>query len=252
MIDRRWRAGARELVVASGLVLGLMLLGGCAAEPTGADAPNAPSPHATSERSVEPTARPAGEPATPSVTIAWQPSHQDDTGVDWHECVVCGDIVDRVIELLPEYDHVKAWDTSHGLTGTNNYRPAPTNTQAFDAELAMSNSAHANVFVAVHVDGGAPSGILGECMPDDPPSRSLCEAMVASICAETDLPDRGVREVRLYSLEPDRNAASLRVLLELGDNAADREMLLSDPGREQLARGIAAAVRTAVPADATF
>lgn len=227
----------------------VLALTGCAtqadtvAAPAGEDA----RPPAASERTTAPP--PAPEP---TVTIAWQPSHQDDTGVDWHEYVVCGDIVDRVIALLPEYAHVKAWDTQHGLTGTNNYRPAPTNTPAFDAELAMANEASAHVFVSVHVDGGAPSGILGECMPGDAASRRLTEALVASVCAQTGLPNRGVREVRLYSLESERNLAPLRVLLELGDNAADRDLLMSEEGRDSLAAALAAAMQEAVPPDTTF
>ena len=74
--------------------------------------------------------------------IAWQPSHQDDTGDKrWHEYKVCGSIVDVAIAALPEYRHVKAWEISMGLTGTNTYRPRPMNTKAFDAETKLARDA---------------------------------------------------------------------------------------------------------------
>ncbi len=198
-----------------------------------------------------PTTPAPAPPPAPEFTVAWQPSHQDDTGSGWHEWEVCGDIVDRTMALLPEFDHAKAWETQLGLTGTNNYRPNPTNTPAFDSEINQANAADADVFVSVHVDGGAPSGILGECMPNDAASRKLCEAVVDDICKATGLPNRGVREVRLYSLETPRNQAPLRILLELGDNQADRALLMSDDGRNEIAKAVADAVRTHVPEVAT-
>ncbi len=184
------------------------------------------------------------EKRDPGLTLAWQPSHQGDTGVDgWKEYLICGDIVDRVIGSLPEFAHVKAWDTEHGLTGSNNYRPKPTNTKAFDNEIAMANEAKATAFISVHNDGGAPSGILGLCMPDDGESRRFVTALVDRLAEETGLPNRGVREVRLYSLEPERNQATYRCILEIGDNAADRAYLEKAGNRQVIAESIARGVR---------
>jgi N-acetylmuramoyl-L-alanine amidase len=71
--------------------------------------------------------------------------------------------------------------------------------------------------------------------------------MVDALVAGTGLHDRGLREVRLYSLEPARNGARYRCLLELGDNAADRAFLESDAGREKVADALAAGIRAFGP-----
>jgi len=180
------------------------------------------------------------------VTIALQPSHQDDTGEGWHEYKICGNIVDRTIRAGKGIRWVKAWDTSHGLTGSNNYRPRPTNTIAFDREIAIANSAKATHFVSIHNDGGAPSGVLGEYMPGDESSGRLTKYLVGKLSAGLDLPNRGVREVRLYSLEPRRNKAKYRSLLEIGDNIADRAFLSSGSNRARIGRILASALGTYV------
>jgi len=179
--------------------------------------------------------------AAAKAIFALQPSHQDDTGRDWHEYLICGDIVDRTIALMPQGDGVKAWEKGMGLTGSNNYRPRPTNTGAFDAEVARANAAGAGFFVSIHTDGGAPSGVLGESLPGDAGGAELARALVSSVAGSTGLPSRGTRVVRLYSLEKSR--ARYRALLEIGDNEADRAFLRSPPGRQKAAIGVAAALR---------
>lgn len=196
----------------------------------------------TTEESAEAeelTAIETGETAS-HVTVAWQPSHQDDTGdAEWHEYLICNDIVERAMLLCNKVRSVKCWDTSHGLTGTNNYRPNPTNTQAFDVELSIANSAKADYFISIHNDGGAPSGILGICMPGDQLSRSFLEKFLASLCAHTGLPSRGIWEVRLYSLEPELNSCPCRILLEIGDNESDRALLEDEGFRQKAAQALA-------------
>lgn len=183
--------------------------------------------------------------ARSSVVVAWQPSHQDDTGdSSWHEYLVCGDIVDRAMQLCTSVTNVKCWDLSHGLTGTNNYRPQPTNTVAFDVEVSAANQAGADYFISVHNDGGAPSGILGLCMPNDPLSRGYAERFVDALCARTGLPKRGIWEVRLYSLEPERNRCPVRILLEIGDNQKDRALLENPQFRQLVAQALADVVNS--------
>ena len=182
------------------------------------------------------------------VTVAWQPSHQDDTGdADWHEYFICNDIVDRAIPLCTNVNNHKCWDISYGLTGTNNYKPSPTNTPAFDSEIAMANSIEAHYFISIHNDGGAPSGILGICMPDDTVSRSFLERFVEVLCMHTGLPNRGIWEVRLYSLEPERNYCPCRILLEIGDNQNDRILLENPDFRQQVAQALAEVVNELPP-----
>lgn len=192
------------------------------------------------------TAAPDPEPSKTGIVIAWQPAHQGDTGANgWKEYVICGDIVDRAIAKLPEYTHVKAWETNMGLTGSNNYKPAPSNKKAFDSELKMANDAGADVFISIHNDGGAPSGILGEYLPGDTVGKALCAGMVEALVAGTGLKDRGLREVRLYSLEAPQNAATRKCLLEIGDNAADRVFLENPENRDRIAQALADGIRAA-------
>lgn len=173
------------------------------------------------------------------IVVAWQPSHQDDTGEGWHEYQICGDIVDRTIAKATNVQNVKCWDVNHGLTGTNNYRPSPTNIVAFDYEIDQANQAGAGYFISVHNDGGAPSGVLGEYLPEDEAGKKLAEQLVAAVCLKTGLPNRGVRPVRLYSLESSRNHANNKCLLEIGDNLKDRDFLENPSNRELVAQAMA-------------
>lgn len=190
-------------------------------------------------RSVVPKPAPAPKPLA---VVALQPSHQDDTGEGWHEYVICGDIADQTFRTAPSIEWVKAWDINHGLTGSNNYRPRPSNTPAFDKEVAIANGAHARYFIAIHNDGGAPSGVLGEYMPGDGRGARLTEYLVSTLSTKLGLPNRGVRDIRLYSLEPERNRARYRSLLEIGDNVADRAFLSSAANRKKIGRVLGAAL----------
>ncbi len=173
------------------------------------------------------------------VVVAWQPSHQDDTGRDWHEYEICGDIIDKAIGKATNVQNVKCWDLAHGLTGSNNYRPAPTNTIAFDSEIEQANQAGATYFISIHNDGGAPSGVLGEYIPGDDAGKKLAEELVNALCAKTGLPNRGLRPVSLYSIESPRNKAQYKCLLEIGDNMQDRAFLKDSNNREMIAQALA-------------
>lgn len=183
-------------------------------------------------------------PEDSKVVVAWQPSHQNDTGPNWHEYIICGDIVDRTITKATSVQNVKCWDLAHGLTGTNNYRPYPTNTIAFDSEIEQANQAGAHYFISIHNDGGAPSGVLGEYLPGDEAGKKLAGQFVQAICARTGLPNRGLRAVRLYSLESARNKTPFKCLLEIGDNQRDRAFLENSDKREIIAQALAEVAST--------
>jgi N-acetylmuramoyl-L-alanine amidase len=51
----------------------------------------------------------------------------------------------------------------------------------------------------------------------------------------------------LLVLEPANNKARIRVLLELGDNVADRKLLSSAKGRQRLAAALAKALKENAP-----
>jgi hypothetical protein len=194
------------------------------------------------EPEEEPSTKNHGAIANPmhkDTVIAWQPSHQDDTGTDnWHEYQICNDIVERAISLSTGVVNVKCWGTSHGLTGTNRNDPQPTNTIAFDVEIDLANRAQADYFISVHNDSGAPSGILGLCIPGDKLSRLYLEKALDLLCKKTGLPNRGVWEVKLYSLETERNTCPVRFILEIGDNVKDRDKLMNPEFRQQVAQAL--------------
>jgi N-acetylmuramoyl-L-alanine amidase len=180
-------------------------------------------------------------PAAPrGPVVALQPSHQDDTGGgDWHEYLICGDIAQRTIALLSgsPVRTVLAWETGMGLTGSNN---DGSNARAFDSEVAKANEAGADYFVSIHNDGGAPSGVLGMYFTGDARSAAVAEVLARSVSRETDLPYRGIRGRPLYSLDPGRNYAPLRLLLEIGYNVRDRSFLDDPAGRQRIAAALAA------------
>lgn len=178
----------------------------------------------------------------PGPVVAFQPSHQDDTGgAGWHEYLICGDIAQRTITLLAgsPVQTALAWETGLGLTGSNN---DGSNARAFDSEIAKANDAGSDYFISIHNDGGAPSGVLGMYFSGDTRSAVLAEVLAVSISRETGLPYRGIRGRPLYSLDPGRNHAPVRVLLEIGDNVRDRTYLEDPAGRQRIAAALAAEV----------
>lgn len=178
--------------------------------------------------------------AGPETVIAWNPSHQDDTGYDdWHEYLVCEDITKRAMALLPDFTNILCWETGMGLTSSN--RPA------LASEVDQANAAGAHVFISVHVDGGAPSGILGCYCPGDSSSALYAGALARSIAATMSMRYRGLYASSAYVLDPAYNRAPVRVLLELGDNVADRALLESGQGRQRMAAALAQAVRDNTP-----
>jgi hypothetical protein len=186
----------------------------------------------------EGTTEPAHVPKQPKLAIAWQPSHQDDTGFNsWHEYRICGDIVKRTMSLLTTHDNVLAWQTGMGLTGSNKY--GGSNVKAFDWEVAAANNAHAYLFISVHNNGASPSGVLGMYFIGDHTSAKVAEQLARGICAGTGLPFLGLQGQDLYSLDPGRNKAPIRVLLEIGDNVRDRAFLEDAASRQQIAEALA-------------
>jgi putative cell wall-binding protein len=184
--------------------------------------------------------------ATAQTTIAWQPSHQDDTGyAGWHEYLMCKDIYDRTVAQLPSFANVLAWETTMGLWGTNN--GGGTNRKSFDSEIAQANSAGADIFISVHVNGNSPSGFTGFYFSGDAVSARYAEILMRSVAATMGMPYLGTVGMGFYSLDPVRNKAPIRVLVELGDNVRDRVLLSSVEGRQRIADALAKAVRENTP-----
>jgi N-acetylmuramoyl-L-alanine amidase len=184
-----------------------------------------------------------GSPAAASTgtVIAWNLSHQDDNGSNgWHEYAVCGDIAKRAMALLPDFTNVLAWETGMGLTSKND--------ASLKSECDKANAAHAQVFIAVHVNGGAGSGFTGEYYPGDSASARFGEAVLRSVVATMNMTFYYVRpRPGLFVVDPTHNQAPIRVLFELGDNVADCALLTSADGRQRLAAALAKAVKENTP-----
>jgi hypothetical protein len=178
---------------------------------------------------------------TTPITIAWNPSHQDDTGPSgWHEYLICGDVTKRAMALLPDYNNVLCWETGMGL-GSHNY-------DALGVEVNEANAAGAQLFIAVHVDAGAPSGVSGDVYAGDAPATAYATALLKGVAADTGLTLRYVHgRTDLYVLDPVNNKAPMHVLLELGDSTNDRAYLESEAGRQAVAEALATAVRENTP-----
>lgn len=183
--------------------------------------------------------------AKPKVVVAWQPSHQDDTGDgEWHEYKISGAIVDYAISAAAKVKSVKAWDISSGLSGSNS---APSNTEAFDRELATANAAKATYFVSVHVGTDGESGVKGFYMPGDSGSKILAQRLVAAVAAKTGAPNKGVEEQELYSLEHDKNKAKYRVLVEVGGSDEEIQKLQVKKAQQDIGKALASVVNALAP-----
>jgi N-acetylmuramoyl-L-alanine amidase len=184
-----------------------------------------------------------GAPGSKGTVIAWNPSHQDDTGTDgWHEYLVCGAIANKTMALLPGFTNVLCWETGMGLTSDSG--------AALKSECDKANAAGAEVFIAVHINGGGGSGYAGYYYTGDSSSASYVDALLKSVAASMGKTLRYVKpRSNLFVLDPANNHARLRVLLELGDNATDRKKLTSAAGQQKLAEALAKAVKENNPSD---
>jgi N-acetylmuramoyl-L-alanine amidase len=185
----------------------------------------------------------SGAAGNKRLVIAWNPSHQDDTGTDgWHEYVVCGEIAKRTMALLPGFTNVLCWETGMGLTSDSG--------AALRSECDKANAAHAQIFIAVHVNGGGGSAYAGYYYTGDSSSALFADAIVKSVSASMGKTFHYVGpKSNLFVLDPANNHAPIRILLELGDNLTDRELLTSVKGQKKLAAALAKAVNENRPPD---
>jgi hypothetical protein len=198
------------------------------------------------------------------VVIVWQPSHQTDTGKDFSEAATCNAIVESAMATQPHFKEYKVWSLGkeqyhHADSGSNTKISHTTaivdgKISGYAYELVQSNKRNPRVFIAVHNNGGtkrnAVWGFIHYGDKFESENKALAARLTKAISAVTDLEDRGVwldsttgrndyrcaatGKLSFYSLDENVNTAPYRVLLEVGDNAASRELLVSDEGRKKI------------------
>lgn len=207
-------------------------------------------------------------PERKKITIVWQPSHQTDTGKDFSEAATCNAIVEAAMKERPHFREYKVWSLGkteyhHADSGSNTRRLHTTDTidgkiSGYAYELSESNRLKPQVFIAVHNNGGTKRNAVwgyihyGDARETD--NRQLAARLTRAIAQASGLEDRGVwldsttgrndyrcaatGKLGFYSLDENVNQAPYRVLLEIGDNAVSRELLLSEAGRKKIGLAI--------------
>ncbi|MBK9570994.1 MAG: N-acetylmuramoyl-L-alanine amidase [Chitinophagaceae bacterium] len=200
--------------------------------------------------------------------VAWQPSHQTDTGRDFSEAATCNGIVEAAMVAEPALKEYKVWslgkESYHHADSGSNTKIAHTTAvldgkiSGYAYELNQSNKKHPQVFIAVHNNGGtkrhAVWGYIHFGDPYESANRELAGRLVKAICAVTNLENRGVLldsttgrndyrcnktgKLSFYSLDENINTAPYRVLLEIGDNAASHDFLLNPANQKIIGEAI--------------
>lgn len=196
--------------------------------------------------------------------IVWQPSHQTDTGKDFSEAETCNAITEAAMHTKPKFREYKVWSLGktgyhHADSGSNTRIEHTTavidgKISGYAYELQESNKLSPNVFISVHNNGGtrrnAVWGYIHYGDKYENENRELAAVLIKSISEASGLENRGVLldsttgrndyrcsstgKLSFYSLDEHVNVAPYRVLLEIGDNAVSRDLLLSKEGREKI------------------
>ncbi len=207
------------------------------------------------------------------ITIVWQPSHQTDTGKDFSEAGTCSAIVDaamadKINSPSFKFREFKVWslgrtDLHHADSGSNTKIEHTTaiidgKISGYAWELQQSNKKNPLVFIAVHNNGGTKrNAVWGYIHYGDryeSANRELAGRFSKAIAAATGMEDRGVwldsttgrndyrckvtGKLSFYSLDENINTAPYRVLMEIGDNAASREILLNPLMQKKIGEAI--------------
>lgn len=201
-------------------------------------------------------------PPRKKTVIVWQPSHQTNTGKNFSEAAVCNGIAEAAMATSPFFREYKVWSLGrkevHNADSGSNTMIAHTSAvvegkiSGYAWELKQSNKRNPDVFIAVHNNGGtrrhAVWGYIHYGDVHETENRNLAATLIASIAEATSLENRGVLldsttgrndyrcaatgKLSFYSLDEHVNKASIRVLLEIGDNGASYDFL-RDPANQQ-------------------
>jgi hypothetical protein len=196
--------------------------------------------------------------------VVWQPSHQTDTGKDFSEAAVCNAIAEAAMNEKPHLKEYKVWSLGkteyhHADSGSNTKILHTTDVidgkiSGYAYELQESNKLKPQVFIAVHNNGGTKRNAVwgyihyGDKYEND--NRELAAQIIKAISEVSGLENRGVLldsttgrndyrckasgKLSFYSLDENINTAPYRVLLEIGDNAVSRELLLNPESQKKI------------------
>jgi hypothetical protein len=200
--------------------------------------------------------------------VVWQPSHQTDTGKDFSEAATCNAIAEAAMNTKPRLKEFKVWSLGkaeyhHADSGSNTKIEHTTavidgKISGYAYELQKSNKLNPKVFIAVHNNGGTKRNAVwgyihyGDQHEND--NRELAARLTQAISDASGLENRGVLldsttgrndyrcsatgKLSFYSLDENINIAPYRVLLEIGDNAVSRELLLDPASRKKIGEAI--------------
>ena len=168
----------------------------------------------------------------------------------------------------PHYKEYKVWSIGNNKLHHNNVgsNTAVEHTSAiidgkisgYAYELKKANKKHPQIFIAVHNNGSTKRNAVwgyihyGDSYENE--NRALAGRLAKAISEATGLENRGVlldsttgrndyrckttNKLSFYSLDENINSAPYRVLLEIGDNAVSRELLISPEGRKKIGEAI--------------
>ena len=211
-------------------------------------------------------------PVKKKIIVVWQPSHQTNTGKDFSEAAVSNAIAEAAMANKPAFKEYKVWSYGrkdvHNADSGSNTMIAHTSAvvdgklSGYAWELNLANKHKPDVFIALHNNGGtkrhAVWGYIHYGDAYEAENRKLAAALIAAIASATTLENRGVLldsttgrndyrcaatgKLSFYSLDEHVNASPIRVLLEIGDNAASHDFL-QDPVNQKI---IGAAIKRAL------
>ncbi len=211
-------------------------------------------------------------PARKKTVIVWQPSHQTNTGKDFSEAAVSNAIAEAAMATKPNFREYKVWSFGrkdvHNADSGSNTMIAHTSAvvdgrlSGYTWELQQANRHKPDVFVALHNNGGtkrhAVWGYIHYGDAHEAENRELAAQLIAAIASATTLENRGVLldsttgrndycctttgKLSFYSLDEHVNSSPIRVLLEIGDNAASHDFLKDPVNQQKIGGAIKAAL----------
>ena len=211
-------------------------------------------------------------PAKRKTVIVWQPSHQTNTGKDFSEASVSNAIAEAAIATKPNFKEYKVWSFGrkdvHNADSGSNTMIAHTSAvidgklSGYAWELQQANRHNPDVFIALHNNGGtkrhAVWGYIHYGDVHEAENHELAAQLIAAIASATTLENRGVLldsttgrndyrcattgKLSFYSLDEHVNTSPIRVLLEIGDNAASHDFLKDPANQQKIGEAIKAAL----------